>query len=61
MWKTTNVTEIATTPMRRNTAKTVDVRRGLIASSRQVMPTITFDWIVKYQNTLNTRAPALWK
>ena len=55
------MTEIATTPMRRNTAKTVDVRRGLIASSRQVTPTITFDWIVKYQNTLNTCAPALWK
>ena len=29
--------------------------------SRHVTPTRTLDWIVKYQNTLKTRAPAVWK
>src|SRR4051794_14629480 len=48
-------------PMSRNTAKTVEAICGRSANKRHVTPTIAFDWIVKYQNTLNTRAPAEWK
>ena len=49
-WKTTNVTVIATSPIRRNTAKTVESRSGRTASRPVVMPTITFDCTVKKQN-----------